>query len=34
VGEELASIPNFGIEVKYQTKPKEIGVEVIFLPKQ
>jgi tRNA(Ile)-lysidine synthase len=27
VGDELASIPNFGVDVKYQPKPKEAGLE-------
>ncbi len=29
VGDELAAIPNFGIDVKFQTKTKELGLEVI-----
>jgi len=30
VGDELAFVPNFGIDMKFQTKPKEVGLEVIF----
>jgi tRNA(Ile)-lysidine synthase len=30
VGDELAALPNFGIDMKFQTKPKEVGLEVIF----
>ena len=30
VGDELASVPNFGIDIKFQTKPKEAGLEVIL----
>ena len=30
VGDELASVPNFGIDIKFQTKPNEIGLEVIL----
>ena len=30
VGDELAAVPNFGIDMKFQTKPKELGLEVIF----
>ena len=30
IGEELAFVPNFGIDIKFQTKPKEVGLEVIL----
>jgi tRNA(Ile)-lysidine synthase len=30
VGEELASVPNFGVDIKFQTRPKEVGLEVIL----
>ena len=30
VGDELASVPNFGIDIKFQTKPKEAGLEVVL----
>ncbi len=30
VGDDLALVPNFGIDMKFQTKPKEVGLEVIF----
>jgi tRNA(Ile)-lysidine synthase len=30
VGDDLAFVPNFGIDVKFQTKPKEVGLEVIL----
>jgi tRNA(Ile)-lysidine synthase len=30
VGDQLASVPNFGIDIKFQTKPKEVGLEVIL----
>lgn len=30
VGEELASVPNFGIDIKFQTNPKEEGLEVVL----
>jgi tRNA(Ile)-lysidine synthase len=30
VGNDLALVPNFGIDVKFQTKPKEVGLEVFF----
>ena len=30
VGNELASVPNFGVDIKFQTKPNEIGLEVIL----
>ena len=30
VGDELASVPNFGIDIKFQTRPKEVGLEVIL----
>ena len=30
VGDELASVPNFGVDIKFQTKPKEAGLEVIL----
>jgi tRNA(Ile)-lysidine synthase len=30
VGDDLAFIPNFGVDVKFQTKPKEVGLEVVL----
>jgi tRNA(Ile)-lysidine synthase len=30
VGDELAAVPNFGIDIKFQTKSKELGLEVIL----
>jgi tRNA(Ile)-lysidine synthase len=30
IGDDLAFVPNFGIDMKFQTKPKELGLEVIF----
>ena len=30
VGEDLAFVPNFGIDMKFQTKAKELGLEVIL----
>jgi tRNA(Ile)-lysidine synthase len=30
VGDELAAVPNFGVDIKFQTKSKELGVEVIL----
>jgi tRNA(Ile)-lysidine synthase len=30
VGDELVSVPNFGIDIKFQTKLKEAGLEVIL----
>jgi tRNA(Ile)-lysidine synthase len=30
VGDDLAFVPNFGIDMKFQTKPKELGLEVIL----
>jgi hypothetical protein len=30
VGDDLAFVPNFGIDVKFQTKPKDVGLEVIL----
>jgi tRNA(Ile)-lysidine synthase len=30
VGDELASVPNFGIDIKFQAMPKEEGLEVIL----
>jgi tRNA(Ile)-lysidine synthase len=32
VGDELASVPNFGVDMKFQTHPKEMGLEVVFQP--
>ncbi|CAN1515562.1 MesJ tRNA(Ile)-lysidine synthase MesJ [Methylophilaceae bacterium] len=29
VGDDLAFVPNFGIDIKFQTKAKELGLEVI-----
>ena len=30
VGDELAALPNFGVDIKFQTKSKEPGLEVIL----
>ena len=30
VGDDLAFVPNLGVDIKYQTKSKEVGLEVIF----
>jgi len=30
VGDELAAVPNFGVDIKFQTKSKELGLEVIL----
>ena len=30
VDDELAAMPNFGVDIKFQTKPKEAGLEVIL----
>ena len=30
VGDDLAFVPIFGIDMKFQTKPNEVGLEVIF----
>jgi tRNA(Ile)-lysidine synthase len=30
VEDQLASVPNFGIDIKFQTSPKEFGLEVIL----
>jgi tRNA(Ile)-lysidine synthase len=30
VDDDLAFVPNFGIDMKFQTKPKEVGLEVIL----
>ena len=30
VGDELASVPNFGIDIKFQTRAKEVGLEIIL----
>jgi tRNA(Ile)-lysidine synthase len=30
VGDELAALPNFGVDIKFQTKAKELGLEVIL----
>ena len=30
VGDELAALPNFGFDIKFQTKSKELGLEVIL----
>ena len=31
VGDELASVPNFGIDIKFQASFKEAGLEVVFV---
>ena len=31
VDNKLASVPNFGVDIKFQTKPKEAGLEVVFV---
>ncbi len=30
VDDELAAMPNFGVDIKFQTQPKEVGLEVIL----
>jgi tRNA(Ile)-lysidine synthase len=30
IGDELASVPNFGIDIQFQAKSKEVGLEVIL----
>jgi tRNA(Ile)-lysidine synthase len=30
IGDELAAVPNFGVDIKFQTKSKELGLEVIL----
>jgi tRNA(Ile)-lysidine synthase len=30
VCDELASVPSFGIDIKFQARPKEMGLEVIL----
>jgi tRNA(Ile)-lysidine synthase len=30
IGDELAALPNFGVDIKFQTKSKELGLEVIL----
>jgi len=30
VGDDLAFVPNFGVDMKFQTKANELGLEVIF----
>jgi tRNA(Ile)-lysidine synthase len=30
LGDDLAAVPNFGIDIKFQTKAKEVGLEVIL----
>jgi tRNA(Ile)-lysidine synthase len=30
VDDKLASVPNFGIDIKFQTRPKEAGLEIIL----
>ncbi|CAM8391772.1 MesJ tRNA(Ile)-lysidine synthase MesJ [Candidatus Methylopumilus planktonicus] len=30
IGDQLAFVPNFGVDINFQTKPKEVGLEVIF----
>ena len=30
VGDQLASVPNFGVDIKFQAKSKELGLEVIL----
>jgi tRNA(Ile)-lysidine synthase len=30
VGDKLAFVPNFGIDINFQTKPKEVGLEVFL----
>ena len=30
VGEELAAVPNFGVDIKFKTRSKELGLEVIL----
>ena len=30
IGDQLAFVPNFGVDIKFQPKPREVGLEVIF----
>ena len=30
VGDDLATVPNFGVDLKFQAKSKELGLEVIL----
>jgi tRNA(Ile)-lysidine synthase len=30
IGDQLAFVPNFGVDIKFQTKSKEPGLEVIL----
>ena len=30
VGDDLAFVPNFGVDIKFQTRAKELGLEVIL----
>ena len=30
IGDQLAFFPNFGVDIKFQPKPREVGLEVIF----
>ena len=32
VGDDLAFVPNFGIDMNFQTKSNEVGLEVILWP--
>ncbi|QDD13327.1 tRNA lysidine(34) synthetase TilS [Candidatus Methylopumilus rimovensis] len=32
VGDDLAFIPHYGMDVKYQVKPQEMGLEIKFIP--
>jgi tRNA(Ile)-lysidine synthase len=33
IGDELASVPNFGIDIKFQAKPKDVGLNVTLQAK-
>jgi tRNA(Ile)-lysidine synthase len=30
IGDQLAFVPNFGVDIKFQPKPREVGLDVIF----
>ena len=30
VGDKLAFVPNYGVDINFQTKPKEVGLEVFL----
>ena len=32
VGDELAFVPNFGVDIKHQGKPQESGLVIEYIP--